>query len=146
MWETSLCSHSSSSIHLSEPEFLPQHLRNPLAQQLLLPALRHSGLQTPYTQLCHSCIPSVHRWLSSVRADNEEGLSILRAVLWKYQVQNNARTEKFVPVIWTWEPRQWKAFTLIFVFQLPSILWNKVILCHSFHNEESKYLQIAWII
>lgn len=65
MWETSLCSHSSSSTHLSEPEVLSQHLWNPLAQHLLLsPPLRHPVLQTPYTQICHSCIPSFHRWLS----------------------------------------------------------------------------------
>lgn len=43
MWETSLCSHSSSSLHLSEPEVLSQHLWNPLAQQLLLPP--HEGTQ-----------------------------------------------------------------------------------------------------
>lgn len=55
----------------------------------------------------------------SVRAGNEEGLSTSRAGFWKYQVQNNARTEKLAPVIWIWEPRQWKALTLIFVLQLP---------------------------
>lgn len=122
MWETNLCSHSSSSLHLSEPEVLSQHLWTHWHSSC---SCHHQGTQG-YKHLTHrsataAALLSTVCFLSA-RPDNEEAP---RAVLWKYRVQNNAKTEKLAPVIWIWEPRQWKALTLIFVLQLPSALWNR---------------------